>query len=137
MLNKYVTTKEAVIALVLVLFLGTSAVVKADDDVEGMVKVVNLMDSFFGLMDSIYEMNSNNEKAALLQMHAIEDIYKDQGKPKEAVAVYKKVLKKSSNATIRNIAYSRMADVLKEAGDMDGAIDVLNDALEETLDKTR
>ena len=137
MLNNYGSTKEVIIALVFVLFLSTSAVVKAEDDFEGMAKMVNLMDSFFGLMDSIYEMNSNNEKAALLQMHEIEDIYKDQGQPKKAVAVYKKVLKKSSNSTIRNIAYSRMADVLKESGDLDGAINVLNDALEETLDKTR
>ncbi len=137
MLNNYGSIKEVILALVFVLILGTSAVVKAEDDFESMAKMVNLMDSFFGLMDSIYEMNSNNEKAALLQMHAIEDIYKDQGKPKEAVAVYRKVLKKSSNSTIRNIAYSRMADVLKESGDLDGAINVLNDALEETLDKTR
>ena len=30
-----------------------------------------------------------------------------------------------------------MADVLKESGDLDGAIKVLNDALAETLTKTK
>ncbi len=137
MLNRYIPGKELVMALLFFTFIGSSSVVRAEEDFEAMTSMVNLMDSFFGLMNSVYDMNADNEKAALLQMHAIEEIYKNQGKPREVVSVYRDVLKKSKNSTVRNIAYYRMADVLKESGDLDGAIKVLNEALAETLKKTK
>ena len=136
MLKKYSCTKEIVFALTLFCLVGTSTAARAQEDFEAMANMVNLMDSFFGLMDSVYDMNSNNERAALLQMHAIEEIYKEQGQHKQAVAIYEKILKTSKNSTIRNIAYHRMADVMKESGDKAGAIRVLNEALDETLKKT-
>ncbi len=137
MLTSVIRSPKVLISFMFVFLLGSSVSLKAEEDFESMAKMVNLMDSFFGLMDSVYDMNADNEKAALLQMHEIEEIYKNQGKHKEAVSVYQQVLKKSSNSTVRNIAYHRMADVLKESGDLDGAIKVLNDALAETLEKTR
>jgi len=137
MLNNLNIGKPILLGLLLIAAVSSPSTVKAEDNFEAMTKMVGLMDSFFGLMNSVYEMNSDNEKAALLQMHAIEDIYKKQGKHKDAVSVYQKVLKDSNNSTIRNIAYHKMADVLKESGDLDGAVNVLNKALEETLRKTK
>lgn len=66
MLNNYVPGKDLFIALLLVTFLCTSSVVKAEENFEAMAKMVNFMDSFFGLMNSIYDMNADSEKAALL-----------------------------------------------------------------------
>ena len=109
----------------------------ADDSIDQMTSMVNLMDNFYDLMDSIYEMNSDSEKAALLQMHEIAEIYKERGQPEKAVDVYKDVLQKSKNPTVRNIAYHRMADVLKESGQLDQAVNVLNEALNETLRQTK
>ncbi|MGK0180710.1 MAG: putative negative regulator of RcsB-dependent stress response [Nitrospinales bacterium] len=136
MLSNHIRGKKTILSFFFIAVLSTSTVVRAEDEFQAMSNMVNLMDSFFGLMNSVYDMNADNEKAALLQMHAIEEIYKDQGRHKDAVAVYENVLKKSNNSTIRNIAYSRMADVLKESGDLEGSIKVLNNALAETLKKT-
>ena len=129
--------KELLIALFFVAILSTSPVARAEENFEAMARMVNLMDSFFGLMDSVYEMNADNEKAVLLQMHAIEEIYKKQGKHKEAVTMYRRVLDNSKNPTVRNMAYHRMADVLKESGDLETSIEVLNAALTETLKRTK
>ncbi len=137
MLNNCIPGKEVLITIILIVFIGSAPVTRAEDDFEAMAGMVGLMDSFLGLMNSIYDMNADNEKAVLLQMHAIEEIYKNQGKHGEAVAVYQKVLEESKNSTVRNIAYHRMADVLKESGDQEGAIKVLNRALTETLKRTK
>ncbi len=137
MLRTSPAAKQLMLVLVFAIFMSTSFVAKAEEDFAAITGIVNLMDSFLGLMNSFYDMSANNEKAVLLQMHAIEEIYKDQGRHKGAVAVYENVLQKSNNSTVRNIAYHRLADVLKETGDMDGAIEVLNNALEETLKKTK
>jgi len=137
MLTNRIRGKELLITLFFVAFLSTSTVARAEDDFEAMARMVNLMDSFFGLMDSVYEMNADNEKAVLLQMHAIEEIYKKQGRHKDAVTMYRRVLDNSKNSTVRNMAYHRMADVLKESGDLETAIEVLNAALAETLKRTK
>lgn len=137
MLIKSHYIKRFIFTSATIALLCTSTVSRAEDDFAAIANMVNLMDSFLGLMDSMYDMNANNESAALLQMHAIEEIYKEQGRHKEAVAVYEKILKSSNNSTIRNIAYHRMADVMKESGDKDGAIRILNEALDETLKKTK
>ena len=137
MLVKKHSVKKQIITLLLITTLCLPGVTSAKEDFNAMAEMVNLMDSFFGLMDSIYSMNADNEKAVLLQMHALEEIYKQQGKHKDAVSMYRRVLDSSDNPTVRNIANHRMADVLKEAGDLDAAIEVLNGALIETLKRTR
>ena len=137
MLARLIETKQLFAVLVLAMMLGTSSVVKAQDEFEAMASMVNLMESFMDLMDSVYEMNADDEKAVLLQMHSIEEIYKEQGRHKDAVSVYRKILNDSRNPTVRNMAYTRMADVLKESGDRQGAIEVLEAALAETLKRTK
>lgn len=111
--------------------------VNAQEDFEMMTEMVELMDGFMDLMDSVYKMNANSEKAVLLQMHALEEIYKQQGKPGDAIKMYRRVLDSSANPTVRNMAYQRMADVMKESGDLDAAVEVLNTAMTETLRRTK
>ena len=130
-------TSRLVMAVVFSIFMSSSPLLHAQEDFEAMAGMVNLMDGFLGLMDSVYEMNADNEKAILLQMHALEEIYKEQGQHAEAVKMYRRVLDNSKNATVRNMAYHRMADVLKESGDMQTAVEVLNAAMAETLKRTR
>ncbi len=137
MLSKRKSMEKLVTAVIFTFLLGTSSVARAQEDFEAMASMVNLMDGFLGLMDSVYDMNADNEKAILLQMHALEEIYKEQGKHDEAVRMYRRVLDNSKNATVRNMAYHRMADVLKEAGDMQTAVEVLNAAMAETLKRTK
>ena len=137
MLNKQSTVRSLIYSSTFLALLGFSSASRAADEFETMSKMVNLMDSFFELMDSVYSMNADNEKAALLQMHEIEEIYKEQGQHKQAIRVYEQVLQRSKNPTIRNIAYHRMADVMKENGDLNGAVNILNQALEESLKRTR
>ena len=137
MLTEFPLRKILAVSLLSTSILIIPATVRSADEFESMSKMVNLMDSFFGLMDSVYEMNADEEKAALLQMHEIEEIYKQQGKHQNAVQVYEQVLQKSKNPTIRNIAYHRMADVLKESGNLDAAVNTLNKALNENLKRTK
>ena len=61
--------KELLITLLFVAILSTSTVARAEDNFEAMASMVNLMDSFFGLMNSVYDMNADDEKAVLWLEH--------------------------------------------------------------------
>lgn len=104
------------------------------EDLEQMAQFVGLMQNFFVLMDSMYTAASNPEHAALLQMNSLEDMYKETGNLRQMVDVYRDVIKRSSNPTVTRLARMRLADALKESGQMDEAIEVLKQAINETVE---
>ena len=110
-----------------------SGTVMADEFTE-MTRMVGLMQNFFGLMESVYDNASNPERAALLQMNTMEDIYKERGQHAEMIPVYRKMLSETKQPTIRRIIYMRLADTLKETGRPDEAIKLLEEALRETVE---
>lgn len=107
----------------------------AAEDFDKMSQFVGLMQNFFVLMDSMYEAASNPEHAALLQMNSLEDLYKASGNLREMVDVYKDIIAKSTNPTVRRLARMRLADALKETGQMAEAIEVLKHAINETVEQ--
>ena len=104
-------------------------------DFDEMVQFVDLMNEFFVLMDSMYAAASNPEHAALLQMNSLEDIYKETGNLREMLDIYRDVINKSSNATVRRLARMRLADALKESGQKGEAIEVLREAINESVEQ--
>ena len=105
------------------------------EDLDDMVRFVDLMNNFFTLMDAMYAAASNPEHAALLQMNSLEDIYKETGNLRQMVVVYRDVIDKSANPTVRRLARMRLADALKESGQADKAIDVLREAIAESVEQ--
>ncbi|HJP35510.1 MAG TPA: hypothetical protein QF901_05935 [Gammaproteobacteria bacterium] len=128
------TARKRPSAIVVSAFLFCLIVVPAHaEEFEEMSRFVDLMQNFLVLMDSMYEAASNPEHAALLQLNSLEDLYKTTGNLNEMVAVYRDVIEQSTNPTVRRLARMRLADALKESGQVNAAIEVLKQAIDETV----
>ena len=103
------------------------------EQIEKMGVFLDLMQDFFGIIDSMHAVSDDPEKAAIFQLHKIEEIYKERGERAKAVEVFQQVLKETNNPTIRNAAYFMLGDALKETGRKDEAVKVLEEALKENL----
>ena len=125
----------ALTLLAALLMAAPSARAQQSPDLEQMSSMLSVMGGFFNLMAAVHEMASNPETAALLQMHEIEEIYKNQGKLADAIPVYEEVLKRTTNPTVRAMAYMRLADAMKKLGRTTESVDVLKRALDESLDQ--
>ncbi len=124
---------NVVIAMAFLISVAGIPVAAAAEDIDQMSQFVGLMQNFFTLMDSMYTAASNPEHAALLQMNSLEDLYKASGNLREMVVVYRDIIEKSTNPTVRRLARMRLADALKETGQMTEAIEVLKHAINETI----
>ncbi len=132
---QYATSRKrprALLAAVAVCAILTGTPARAED-VDQMIRFVDLMQNFFSLMDSMYDAASNPEHAALIQMHSLEDTYKQMGSLRDMVPIYREVVEQSTNPVVRRLARMRLADALKETGQQAEAIKVLREAISETV----
>ncbi len=119
----------------LAVLLALSVPVLADEseDLERMTRFIELIQNYYATIQSVHEIASNPEKAAILQMQKIEDIYKDRGDRAEAIKILQEVMEKTKSPAIRNAASIMLGDALNETGQASEAVRVLRDALERNL----
>lgn len=124
------------IALLAALLFG-SPPARAQDvtELERMTNMLSVMNQFYGLMSSVHEAARDPEMAALIQMHEIQEIYKNRGQLREVIPIFKNVLAKSQNPTIRTMAYMKLADTMKKLGETDRAISLLEAGLQESIER--
>ncbi len=103
------------------------------DDIRLMQTFLDLVTQYYAVIESTYEISSDSEKAAILQMQKIQEVYEQRGDKARSVDVLKDVLEQSDNPTIRNAAYLMLGDTLKESGRASEAIDVLREGLAENI----
>jgi lipopolysaccharide biosynthesis regulator YciM len=128
------TSKIAVTIFALVL--GTASLqshAQSEDQLQTMQTFLKIMDSYYGIIDSTHAIASNNEKAAIIQMQKIQEVYEHLGQKAKAAEVLRSVLKDSRNTTIRNAAYMLLADNLKDTGRSDEALVLLRQGLTENI----
>ena len=106
---------------------------------EATIRVGNLeaVRDFTDVRDMVRAYWLAAEKAAILQMHEIQESFKRRGNLAGVIAVYEDVLTKTDNATIRNVAYLKLAETLAATGRSEESANVLMRALEENLAATR
>ena len=102
-------------------------------DLELMQTFLNIMTDYFELIESTHDISSNPEKAAIMQMQKIQEVYEARGEKARSADVLKQVLEDSNNTTIRNAAYLMLGDTLKDAGRADEALQLLRQGLEENI----
>lgn len=103
------------------------------DDLAMMQRFVDLMQGYFGIIEATYEVSSEPEKAAILQMQKIKELHEERGQAAKAAEVFRDVLDVSRNPTIRSAAYVLLAETLKETGRSAEATEVLMDGLKESV----
>ncbi len=122
------------ITATVLLALAPASRAQTPDELQMMQTFLAIMTDYFSIIESTYEVSSNAEKAAIMQMQKIQEVYEDRGQKVDAVEILQDVLSKTRNRTIRNAAYLMIGDTLKEAGRTDEAIKMLREALSENIE---
>jgi tetratricopeptide (TPR) repeat protein len=102
-------------------------------NLELMQTFLSIMTDYFELIESTHDIASDPEKAAIMQMQKIQEVYEQRGEKARSTDVLKQVLADSDNTTIRNAAYMLLGDTLKETGRADEAIELLRQGLNENI----
>ncbi|MBV1905040.1 MAG: hypothetical protein KUG75_03105 [Pseudomonadales bacterium] len=128
-------SKKIVCGLFMSMLLTLSSVASAQnsDDLKTMQTFLNIMDSYFELIEASHEINSDAEKAAIFQLQKLKEVYSDRGERARVTEVFRDVLKRTQNLAIRNAVYMLLSDNLKETGRMDEAIKILQQGLQENI----
>jgi tetratricopeptide (TPR) repeat protein len=103
------------------------------EDLELMQTFLAIMTDYFEIIESTHDIASDPEKAAIMQMQKIQEVYEQRGEKARSTDVLKQVLADSNNTTIRNAAYMLLGDTLKETGRADEAIELLRQGLNENI----
>lgn len=122
---------------VVLLAAAPGARAQSQDELALLQTFLSIMSDYYGIIESTYEIASDPEKAAILQMSKIQEVYEERGQKVRSTEVLKKVLEDSRNPTIRNAAYMLMGDTLKEAGRGDEALEFLQRGLAENIEATQ
>ncbi len=120
-------------AVGLMIFAVTPVYADQMDDLATMQEFMKVMQGYYGIIHDVHGVASNPEKAAIMQLQKIEEIYKKRGDRAEAIAVLSDVVNTTKNATVRNAAAMMLADALNETGRASEAVEVLRTALDANL----
>ena len=102
-------------------------------NLELMQTFLSIMGDYFEIIESTHDIASDPEKAAIMQMQKIQEVYEQRGEKARSTDVLKQVLADSDNTAIRNAAYMLLGDTLKETGRADEAIELLRQGLNENI----
>jgi len=127
------TFKRFALGIALSLMLALPAQAQTPQELQTMQTFLDIMTSYFDIIEATHDVSSSEEKAAIMQMQKIQEIYEQRGEKVRSVEVLRGVLKDSRNPTIRNAAYMLMGDTLKEAGRADEALALLQQGLQENI----
>lgn len=89
------------------------------------------------LVDETFDVADDPARAAVLQIHRIDRMYREQQDHDGLRTFYEGLLSETDNTAIRNVAWMRLSDLHVEAKDTNGAMEVLKQALDENLRQTR
>jgi len=103
------------------------------DELSRMQTFLGIMTDYMAIIETTHEISAAPEKAAILQMQKMKEIYEERGEKARVVEELRRVLDNSSNQAIRNAAYVLMSDTLKETGRSAEAIELLREGLAENL----
>jgi len=106
------------------------------EHIERMRTFIGLIQDFMNVVDAVHGMTDDPEKAAIYQMHQIEEIYKKKGQTDRAINLFKDILKQTDNQSIRNAAYMRLGDLYKKTNHPK-ALELYEDALQENIKRAR
>ncbi len=98
-----------------------------------MERFIGVMQGYYGLIEAVHNVANDPDKAAILQLQKIGEIYKNRGDRAESIAVLTDVVERSKSPTVRNAAAIMLADALNETGRATQAVEVLKKALDNNL----
>lgn len=129
------TFKKIAISMTAVTLFAVAPGAKAQEleNLELMQTFLSIMTDYYEIIESTYDVASDPEKAAIMQMQKIQEVYEQRGEKARSTEVLKQVLEDSNSRTIRNAAYIMLGDTLKDTGRADEALQLLQQGLNENI----
>jgi len=129
------TVKTVFVSITAMLLLAVAPVSNAQsqDDLALMQTFLNIMTDYLDIIESTHSIVADPERAAIMQMQKIQEAYEERGEKARVAEVLRDVLKDSRSTAIRNAAYVKLGDILKETGRTDEAIALLREGLNENI----
>ncbi|MGI9222610.1 MAG: hypothetical protein ACR2QS_16405 [Woeseiaceae bacterium] len=129
------TFKKIAISITAVTLFAVAPGAKAQEleNLELMQTFLSIMTDYYEIIESTYDVASDPEKAAIMQMQKIQEVYEQRGEKARSTEVLKQVLEDSNSRTIRNAAYIMLGDTLKDTGRADEALQLLQQGLNENI----
>ena len=129
------TVKTVFVSITATLLLAVAPVsyAQSQDDLALMQTFLNIMTDYLNIIESTHAIVSDSERAAIMQMQKIQEAYEERGEKARVAEVLRDVLKDSRSTAIRNAAYVKLGDILKESGRTDEAIALLREGLSENI----
>jgi len=103
-------------------------------EVLAMQDFMDLMEQYIVLTEQFQHISADGERAAGFAVFQLKDLYQETKGSDEAIQLFKDLLKKTENTTIRNLISLQLAEMLKDRGRQDEAIQVLTQVV---LDNTK
>ena len=117
----------------LIVFASPPSKAEVAEEIAQIEVFLSVMQKFYELIEQVHENSDDAEKSAILQLFKIKEIYEERGEKTKAIDVYRMVLEKTDNSTIRNATTVMLGEILKETGRPDEAVEVLRSGLMENL----
>jgi len=129
------TVKTVFVSITATLLLAVAPVsyAQSQDDLALMQTFLNIMTDYLNIIESTHAIVSDSERAAIMQMQKIQEAYEERGEKARVAEVLRDVLQDSRSTAIRNAAYVKLGDILKETGRTDEAIALLREGLSENI----
>lgn len=121
------------VAATIMLAVSPASRAQSPDDLALMQTFLSIMTDYFEIIRSTHEIASDPEKAAIMQMQKIQEVYEERGEKARSTDVLRQVLDDSNNPAIRNAAFMMLGDTLKETGRADEALEFLRQGLGENI----
>lgn len=127
-----------VAAVAFIMLAGAPAVqAQSPENLKMMQTFLSLMQDYFVIINETHGIASDPEKAAIMQMQKIQEVYEKRGEKASSVPVLMGVLEDSRSPAIRNAVYIMLADTLNETGRSDEAIKLLREGLKENIQQAQ
>ena len=137
--TKSITLISILFMVLLFASFQSNAAPTAADRIEHIERVrtfIALIQDFMNVVDSVHTMTDNPEKAAIYQMHKIEEIYKARGETDRAIKLFNNILKQTDNQSIRNAVYMRLGELYNK-NEKTRALELYEKALQENIKLAR
>ena len=98
-----------------------------------MANFIDVMNGYLEIIEQTHDLASEPDKAAILQMQKLKELYEERGEKARVVDVLRQVLEESNHPAVRNAATQLLSDTLKEIGRSDQAAEILLQGIRENV----
>ncbi len=107
------------------------------DQANQAIRQIEIINSYLNVVTTVHSVAADPERAAILQLQQLEEMNKRSPDKSVYVSLLNEVIAATRNAAVRNVAYMKLVDVYKNAGDYNAARSKVKEALFDNIKQLR